>query len=111
MTIKGKLEKSGRYYQDVYSVSMDDLVDIWIESFHPFGTVLVIFDCGKYFNILQDCGILCSEINAYSNKILTVSLQGVDEALKVMDNIQVAGYHPIMNIYDDGKMILDNIEP
>tara|TARA_B100000989_G_scaffold124480_1_gene92129 strand:+ start:161 stop:496 length:336 start_codon:yes stop_codon:yes gene_type:complete len=106
-----KPEESTAFYQQVYSVSMDDLVDIWIESFHPYGTVLVIFDCGKYFNLLQDCGILCSQLNAYNNKILTIALNGVDKAIEILDIIEKQGYHPIMYVYDNGKMILDNIEP
>lgn len=111
MRRKGTLEESGQFYQEVHSVSMDDLVDVWIELFHPYGVVLVLFDVGNYFQLLQDCGILCSQMNAYDNKILTISLPGVDQALQVMDNIQKAGVHPIMYIYDNGKKLLDNIEP
>ena len=106
-----KKEESGKFYQQVYSVSIEDMIDVWIESFHPFGTVLVICDAGNYFRLLRDCGVLCSQVNAYNNKMLTVELPGVDEALRVMDNIHNAGYHPIMYIYDNAKQILDNIEP
>ena len=73
--------------------------------------MLVIFDCGKHFNLLQDCGILCDQINSYDNKVLTIGVSGVDEALKILDNIETAGYRPVIYVYDDGKMILDNIEP
>ena len=111
MKRKGFLEESGSFYQEVYSVSIDDLVDVWIESFHPYGTVLVIFDAGNYFQLLQDCGILCSQLNAYNNKILTVGVSGVDEGLKVMDNIKNAGISPIIYLYDNTRKILDNIEP
>ena len=111
MKKRGKLETSGSFYQEVYSVSMDDLLDVWIETFHPYGTVLVLFDVGNYFKTLQDCGILCSQINAYNNKILTISLPGVDTALEVMDVIKNAGISPIMYLYDNRKLILDNIEP
>lgn len=111
MKHKGNLEESKAFFQQVYSVSMDDLIDLWVESFHPYGAVLVIFDCGRYFDILQDCGILCSQINAYDNKVLTVCLDGIDKAIEVLDKIESQGYHPIMYIYDNGKMILDNIEP
>ena len=106
-----KLEESGTFYQNVYSVSLEDMMDVWVETFHPFGTVLVICDAGSHFKLLKDCGILCAEVNAYNNKILTVELAGVDEAFKVMDNIHSSGYHPIMYVYDSGKMVLDNIEP
>ena len=104
-------ENSGSFYQEVYSVSMDDLVDVWIESFHPYGTIVVLFDAGNYFNLLKDCGILCSQMNAYDNKVLTIGVQGVDQALKVMDNVARAGISPIMYVYDGGRKILDNIEP
>ncbi len=111
MKKRGKLEDSKIFYQEVYSVSMDDLVDIWVESFHPFGTVLVLFDVGNYFKTLQDCGILCSQLNAYNNKILTITLPGVDEAMQTMDRIKEAGLYPVMYLYDNTKKILDNIEP
>ena len=104
-------EESGSFYQQVYSVSLEDMIDVWIETFHPFGTVLVICDAGNHFQLLQDCGILCSQLNAYSNKILTVEVLGVDEALKVMDNIKNAGISPIVYLYDNAKLVLDNIEP
>ena len=104
-------EEAGKFYQQVYSVSLEDMIDIWIESFHPYGTVLVICDAGNYFKLLQDCGILCSKMNSYDNKFLTVELLGVDEALKVMDRLHSSGYFPAIYLYDNAKQILDNIEP
>ena len=50
-------------------------------------------------------------MNAYDNKILTISVEGVDQALAVMDNIKNAGITPIIYLYDNSKKILDNIEP
>jgi hypothetical protein len=111
MNRKGKLEESGVFFQEVHSISIDDLVDVWIETFHPYGTILVLFDVGRHFKTLQDCGILCSQLNAYNNKILSITLPGVDEALKVMDNIKSSGISPIIYLYDNGRLILDNIEP
>ena len=111
MKRKGKLETSDSFYQQVYSVSMDDMVDVWIEFFHPHGTTLVLFDVGNYFKELQDCGVLCSSTNAYSNKILTIDVPGIEEAMQVMDTIKSAGLYPIIYVYDNGKKILDNIEP
>lgn len=111
MKSRGTLENTKNFYQQVYSVSMDDLVDIWIESFHPFGVTLVLFDVGNYFKTLQDCGILCSQMNAYNNKILTVGLPDIEAALQTIDTIKEAGLSPIIYLYEDGKMILDNIEP
>ena len=111
MKKRGNLEQTKHFYQEVYSVSMDDLVDVWVESFHPYGTVLVLFDVSRHFKTLQDCGILCSQLNAYDNKVLTIGLPGVDEGIKTMDTIKSSGISPIMYLYDGGKLILDNIEP
>ena len=110
MRSKGKLENIRNFYQEVYSVSMNDLVDVWVESFHPFGVVLVLFDVGRYFRTLQDCGVLCSQLNAYDNKILTITVPGVQEALETMDTIKSTGICPIIYLYEDSKKILDNIE-
>lgn len=104
-------ETTSSFYQQVYSISFEDMIDVWVESFHPFGTVLVICDAGNYFKLLQDCGILCSKINSYNNKILTVEVLGVDQALGVMDKIKSMGYYPVMYLYDNAKLVLDNIEP
>ena len=111
MKSKGKLENVRNFYQEVYSVSTNDLVDVWVESFHPFGVVLVLFDVGRHFNTLQDCGVLCSQLNAYDNKILTITLPGMQEALDTMDTIKSTGISPIIYLYEDAKKILDNIEP
>ena len=94
-------EETKTFYQQVYSISLEDMIDVWVESFHPLGTVLVICDAGNYFPLLQDCGILCSQLNGYNNKFLTVELLGVDEAKNI----------DIMPVHKNGKMILDNIEP
>ena len=98
-------------YQDVYSVSMFDLMDVWIETFHPFGTVLVIWDVAKYFEILRDCGILVDPLDAYNSKVVTVSMPGVLEAYEVVDIIEKNGLYPIMQVYHNSKLLSDNIEP
>ena len=45
------------FYQATYSVSMDDLMQIWIETFHPFSILLVIWDAKNHFDILNKCGM------------------------------------------------------
>ena len=94
MKSKGKLENVRNFYQEVYSVSINDLVDVWIESFHPFGVVLVVFDVGRHFRTLQDCGILCSQLNAYDNKILDLSTEEIVNTAK-RTGAQVKGPIPL----------------
>ena len=55
-------------YQSTYTVSMDDLVEVWVSTFHPFGVLLVIYDSATHFDLLQKCGILVKSIEAYLKK-------------------------------------------
>lgn len=102
-------EKS--FYQSTYSVSMDDLMQIWIETFHPFSVLLVIWDAQNHFELLNRCGITISNIEAYNNKAVTVELPTVMDAYEVMDSIEKEGYSPFMQVYDKGKLLSDNIGP
>ena len=106
-----KIEKSRHFYQQVYSLSMEDLMDVWIETFHPFGVVLVIWDAGNHFKTLQKCGVLVKQINGWNSKVLTVELAKLQDAFELLDQIESSGYKPVMHIYDTGKLVLDNIEP
>lgn len=99
------------FYQSTYSISINDLLEIWLETFHPFSVVLVIHDAKNHFNLLQKCGILVKEIEAYNNKVVTVELPSVLEAYEVMDNLANEGYHPFMQLYDKGKLLSDNLGP
>lgn len=99
------------FYQNTYSVSMDDLMQVWIETFHPFGTVLVIWDAARYFELLNYCGILVNALEAYNNKVITVEMPGVLESYKLMDSIQEEGAYPYMQVYSEGKLLSDNMAP
>ena len=106
-----KQEESKQFYQQVYSLSMEDMMDVWIETFHPFGVVLVIWDASNHFETLRECGVLVNKMNSWNNKVLTVELGRLQYAFELMDQIEASGYRPVMNIYDTGKLVLDNIEP
>jgi len=90
---------------------MEDMMDVWIETFHPFGVVLVIWDASNHFETLRECGVLVNKMNSWNNKVLTVELGRLQYAFELMDQIEASGYRPVMNIYDTGKLVLDNIEP
>jgi hypothetical protein len=98
-------------YQSSYAVSTDDLIQVWLETFHPFSVVLVIWDAKHHFSLLNKCGILVKEVEAYDNKVVTVELPSILDAYEVMDNIQHEGYHPFMQVYNKGKLLSDNIGP
>lgn len=97
------------FYQNVYSISFKYMMDLWIESFHPFGTVLVIWDCSSHYDILKKCGLLVKPTELYNNKALTIELPGPIEAFQVMDNLTSEGLTAYMQVYKSGKLISDNI--
>jgi len=99
------------FYQSAYSLSMDDLMEIWVETFHPFGSLLVIWDAATHFDVLNSCGIIVKPIEAYNNKVVTVELPSVLDAYEVMDSIEKEGAKPFMQVYDKGKLLSDNVGP
>ena len=98
-------------YQNSYSVSMNDLMQVWLETFHPFGIVLVIWDARNHFEVLNKCGITVRPIESYESKVVTVELPSVLDAYEVMDSIEKEGYSPFMQLYEKGKLLSDNIGP
>tara|TARA_B100000927_G_scaffold287956_1_gene281723 strand:- start:9439 stop:9756 length:318 start_codon:yes stop_codon:yes gene_type:complete len=99
------------YFRNVYSISSDDLMQVWIETFHPFGAVLVIWDAKRHFDTLIECGLALQEVESYNNKVVTIDLPSVLEAYDLMDKIEACDYSPFMQVYLDGKLLSDNISP
>tara|TARA_Y100000114_G_scaffold156803_1_gene185373 strand:- start:1493 stop:1819 length:327 start_codon:yes stop_codon:yes gene_type:complete len=99
------------FFRNVYSVSNDDLMQVWIETFHPFGSVLVIWDAQNHFDVLIESGLVLHNIEAYNNKVVTVDLPDVLSAYELMDKIESFDYNPFMQVYLDGKLLSDNISP
>ena len=54
------------FYQQTYSVSMDDLMQVWIETFHPFSVLLIIWDAKNHFDLLNRCGIAINLIESFT---------------------------------------------
>lgn len=98
-------------HRNTYSVSRDDLMAVWIETFNSFGAILVIWDAATHFDLLNRCGILVNPLEAFENEAITVELPSVLDAYEVMDSIQEQGIHPFMQVYLDGKLLSDNVGP
>ena len=103
-----KKEKEEKDCQ-VYSVSQKDMMDIWIESFHPDETVLVIWDVQNHYDILAECGILLNKAVTYNSKVITMGFENAGRAYKIQDQIIMAGCMAYMQVYKGGKLVSDNI--
>ena len=94
----------------IYSVSFEDLVDIWIETMHPTDSILVLWDAKNHLEILKKSGFLLDEGAFYNNKILTIVLEDIRDCFYVMDVLSAYNEHPYVQIYSEGKLLTDNLE-
>tara|TARA_B100000214_G_scaffold274245_1_gene204395 strand:- start:13351 stop:13662 length:312 start_codon:yes stop_codon:yes gene_type:complete len=92
-----------------YSVSTNDLVDIWAESIHPDEHILVLHDAKKHFVFLKSLGLAIKAENLYDNKILILQLESLEDALILMKIIPPES-GPYVQVYSLGQFITDNIE-
>ena len=94
----------------IYSVSFQDLVDVWIETMHPTENILVLWDAKNHLKILKKSGFSLDEGAFYDNKILTIVLEDVRDCFYVMDVLSTYNEHPYVQIYSEGKLLTDNLE-
>lgn len=94
----------------IYSVSFEDLVDVWVESMHPEDNLLVIWDALKHVDILKSSGFVLEEYALYNNKILTITVDDVRDCFHIMDVLSTYEEHPYIQIYYEGVLLTDNLE-
>jgi hypothetical protein len=94
----------------IYSVSFEDMVDIWIESMHPEDNILVVWDAKNHFEILKKSGFILEEGALYDNKILTIAVDDVRDCFYIMDVLSAYEEHPYLQIYSGGILLTDNLE-
>tara|TARA_R100001510_G_C7632568_1_gene191206 strand:- start:128 stop:478 length:351 start_codon:yes stop_codon:yes gene_type:complete len=94
----------------IYSVSFQDLVDVWIETMHPTEHIMVLWDARNHLDILKKSGFLLDSGSFYDNKIMTISLNDVRDCFYIMDVLDAYDEHPYIQIYTEGKLLTDNLE-
>ncbi len=93
----------------VDSVSLEDMMDIWIESFHAHDNVLVIWSVKNHYKILEECGIFLNITITYNGKAITLVFDDIMQAFNLQDVISMAGCTAYMQVYTEGKLLSDNI--
>tara|TARA_R100001510_G_C7651522_1_gene209212 strand:+ start:2084 stop:2425 length:342 start_codon:yes stop_codon:yes gene_type:complete len=94
----------------IYSVSFQDMTDIWMETMHPEDNVVVVWDAVNHKELLSNAGFRLDEGALYNNKILTIILDDIRDCFFVMDTIATFEDHPYVQIYHGGKLLTDNLE-
>ena len=57
-----------------YTVSLKDMIDIWVESFHHEDHLLIIWDALTHFDLLEKKGLNLNKVVLYDNKVLIIKL-------------------------------------
>ena len=94
----------------IFTVSFNDMIDIWVETMHPNDNVVVIWDATKYLDLIKASGFLLDDKTLFDNKVLTILLDDIRDCFYVMDVLGVAEDHPFIQIYTGGRILTDNLE-
>ena len=103
-------KEKNKIIHKAYTVSYQDLVDIWIESLHPDENVVVIWDARRHYENLKEIGFNLSEASLYDNKILTIHADNILGAFEVADLISSIKEPPFVQVYSNGSLLSDNID-
>ena len=93
----------------MYSINLQELIEIWIETMHPTDHVAVVWDALKHLELLQERGIGVDEVEIYDNKILTISTFSLDDALIILKALPIE-QGPYVQVFSLGRLITDNID-
>ena len=93
----------------IFTVSFNDMIDIWVETMHPNDNVIVIWDAVKHLDLIKASGFLLDDKVLFDNKVLTILLDDIRDCFYVMDVLGVAEDHPFIQIYTGGKILTDNL--
>ena len=94
----------------IFTVSFNDMIDIWVETMHPNDNVVVIWDATKHLDLIKASGFLLDDKTLFDNKVLTILLDDIRDCFYVMDVLGAAKDHPFIQIYTGGRILTDNLE-
>jgi len=92
-----------------HTISLNDLIDVWIETLHENETVIEVWDALKHFDLLTSVGFRLDRGRMFNNKILTITVDSIDSAMFVLESLS-SEKHPYIQVYSLGKYITDNID-
>ena len=92
------------------AVGVDDLLELWIDSFHDDVHIVVIHDPLEHLNTLKKLKIPNNFNNLYKGKVLLLSFTKVDQALFVFKVLSKEEPAPYCQLYCFGKYLSDSID-
>ena len=94
----------------VDTVSVDDLLELWVEEFYDDRHLIVIHNPLAHSESLKKLKIPNNYKELYKSKLLTLSFKRVDHALLVYKLLLKSNNPPYCQLYCNGKYLTDSIE-
>ena len=91
-----------------YLTSWEEMVETWIEVFHPEDHVLVVFDPMNHKQTLSNLGFNFDELRLFNSKIGVLQLSDIDDGLWLVKNLTKDG--PYVQLWSLNNYISDNID-
>jgi len=92
-----------------YDVTLDNLIENYIQTNYMLDTVVVIHNPQKYKHILKELDLYFDETEIYFDKIMVVLVENVIDGLELVKNINPHS-GPMCSLWVEGKYFTDNIE-
>jgi len=92
-----------------FSVTSDELINMWVDLYHPEDYILVIHDPVNHMDYLKKTGFYIDNTEIYQGKILVLQIENFDDALWVCEGMKVTT-GPYVQFWAKGKYVCDNIE-
>ncbi len=92
------------------SVSLDDLLELWVSTFHNDTHTIVIHNPTEHLETLKKIKIANNFKDLYKGKILSLSFKKFDHALFVFKVLSKEPRPPYCQLYCYGKYLSDSIE-
>ena len=103
------MNEASQIIHTCYTVSLKDMIEIWVESFHHEDHVVVVWDALTHFEFLKKSGLSLNEAVLYDNKVLIIRLLSCENAMSILNSLPIEE-GPFVQVYSMGKFITDNID-
>ena len=91
-----------------YLCSWEEMVETWVDVYHPSDVVLIVFDPDSHKEYLEKVGFDFDELRMYNSKIGVIQLLDIDDGLWVLKNVPNNG--PYIQLWARNKYISDNVD-
>lgn len=92
-----------------YDITIDKLIENYIQTNYMLDTVLVIHNPKMYVKLLKEIGLYIDEFEINFDQIMVVLVEDVLSGLEIMKHLNPHG-GPICSMWVEGIYLTDNIE-